>query len=130
VQQSLGIGPDDAVHALQRLRRADGEPIAIETTYYPAALTPGLLEEDLGGSLWEMLRAKYDIGPVVATATIESIVIDDASCARLKVRSASPGMLLTRISRDESGRAVEYARDIYRADRARFQVEAALDPAP
>lgn len=130
VQQALGIGPDEEVHTLQRLRRADGEPIAIETTYYPAALTPGLLEEDLGGSLWEMLRLKYDIGPVTATATIESIVIDDSSCARLRVRSASPGMLLTRISRDENGTCVEYARDIYRADRARFQVEAALSVTP
>lgn len=125
-QQAFEMGPDDAVHALQRLRYADDEPIAIETTYFPAELTPGMLDEELHGSLWELLRAKYDVVPVSATATIESIVIDDASCARLNVRSASAGILLTRCSRDESGRCVEFARYVYRADRARFQVEATI----
>ncbi len=129
-QQAFEMTADDAVHALQRLRYADDEPIAIETTSFPAELTPGMLAEDLHGSLWDLLRAKYDVIPATATATIESIVIDDASCARLGVRSASPGILLTRTSRDEAGRCVEFARDVYRADRARFEVEATIPTGP
>lgn len=125
-QRAFGLDETGAVHALQRLRFADDEAIAIETTYFPAELTPGMLDEDLHGSLWELLRTKYDVVPVTATATIESIVIDDASCARLGVRSASSGILLTRTSRDETGRVVEFARDVYRADRARFEVEAEI----
>jgi GntR family transcriptional regulator len=129
-QQAFGLGADDWVHALQRLRFADDEPIAIETTYFPAELTPGLIDEDLHGSLWEVLRTKYDVAPVTATATIESIVIDDSSCARLRIRPASRGLLLTRMSRDEKGDVVEFARDVYRADRARFEVEATIPPSP
>jgi GntR family transcriptional regulator len=129
-QQAFQMPPDGAVHALQRLRYADEEPIAIETTYFPAELTPGMLAEDLGGSLWDLLRAKYDVVPVTATASIESIVIDDTSCARLGVRSASPGILLTRTSRDEQGHCVEFARDVYRADRARFEVQAVIPVEP
>jgi GntR family transcriptional regulator len=127
-QQALGLGADDWVHALQRLRFADQEPIAIETTYFPAKLTPGLIDEDLHGSLWEVLRNKYNVTPVNATATIESIVIDDPSCAHLRIRPASPGLLLTRWSCDNDGQCIEFARDVYRADRARFEVEATLSP--
>jgi GntR family transcriptional regulator len=129
-QQALGLGPDDWVHALQRLRFADHEPIAIETTYFPADLTPGLIDEDLHGSLWGLLRRCYGVAPVHATATIESIVIDDPSCAHLRIRPASPGLLLTRWSHDEDGTCIEFARDVYRADRARFEVEATIPPPP
>lgn len=129
-QQALALDADDWVHALQRLRFADHEPIAIETTYFPAELTPGLIDEDLHRSLWGLLRTRYDVTPVSATATIESIVIDDASCAHLRIRPASPGLLLTRWTRDRDGTCIEFARDVYRADRARFEVEAAIPPPP
>lgn len=66
-------------------------------------------------SPWELLRTEYDVEPVTAaTATIESIVIDDVNCGRLGVRSASPGLLLTRTSRDAEGRCVEFAHDVCR----------------
>ncbi|WP_238009106.1 GntR family transcriptional regulator [Dactylosporangium sp. AC04546] len=117
------------VHALHRLRFADDEPIALETTYFPADLTPGLLSEPLTGSLWQLLRTRYGVIPVSAQATIQSIVIDDASCTQLRIRSASSGILLTRWTFDEAGRCVEFARDVYRADRASFQVEARI-PVP
>jgi GntR family transcriptional regulator len=129
-QQAFGLDANDWVHALQRLRFADDEPIAIETTYFPADLTPNFIDEDLQGSLWKVLRTQYGVAPVSATATIESIVIDDSSCARLRIRPASPGLLLTRVSRDSYGRCIEFARDVYRADRARFEVEATIPPNP
>nr|WP_205752701.1 GntR family transcriptional regulator [Cryptosporangium phraense] len=128
-REALDLAPGVTVHALHRLRFADDEPIALETTYFPSGLTPGLLEQGLTGSLWEVLRRQYGIVPTHARATIQSIVIDDASCARLKVRSASPGVLLTRWTYDGGGRCIEFARDVYRADRASFEVEATI-PVP
>ena len=62
-QEAFGLGADDWVHALQRVRLADDEPIAIETTYFPADLTPGLIDQELHGSLWEVLRTQYDVTP-------------------------------------------------------------------
>jgi GntR family transcriptional regulator len=57
---------------------------------------------------------------------IESIVLDEESCDRLSVRAASNGILLTRQTFDEDGRCVEFARDVYRADRAAFEVSASV----
>ncbi|PRC59276.1 GntR family transcriptional regulator, partial [Mycobacterium sp. ITM-2017-0098] len=61
------------------------------------------------------------------TAVLESIVLDDASSVQLGVRAGSAGTLLTRSTVDSAGRGVEYARDVYRADRAAFEVSEVLD---
>jgi len=42
------------------------------------------------------------------------------------VRAGSAGTLLTRRTEDAAGRCVEYARDVYRADRASFEVSELL----
>jgi len=125
-REAFELSDGELVVGLQRVRRADDEPIAIENTYLRHDLVPGFLDHDLHGSLWTVLREHYGIAPKTAHASIESIVLDDASCARLRVRSASPGILLTRLTRDSSGRCFEYARDIYRADRAKFEIDANL----
>jgi GntR family transcriptional regulator len=126
VRAALGLKPGEKVHALQRLRFADEEPLALETTYLPAALTPGLLQRPLEGSLWALLRDEHDIIPATARATLQLIVLDDQTTGLLRIRSAAPGILQTRQTYDHHGRCIEYARDIYRADRTAFQFDAAV----
>jgi GntR family transcriptional regulator len=128
-REAFDLASGGRVHAMNRLRFADDEAIALETTYFPAKLTPGLLSQPLTGSIWRLLRTRYQIVPTQARATIQSIVIDDASCARLHVRRASPGILLTRWTYNDKGRCIEFARDVYRADRASFEVDARI-PVP
>jgi len=128
VQDALGLAAGEQVHALQRLRLADAEPLAIETAYLPAALTPDLLQQPLEGSLWTLLRDNYGVVPSNARATLQFIVTDDRSASLLRLRSAAPGILQTRKTYDQSGRCVEFARDIYRADRAAFEFDAIVQP--
>jgi GntR family transcriptional regulator len=126
VRRALDLDSDATVHAFHRLRTVDGVPFALETTYLPAALTPGILDAPAGGSLWATLRDRYDIEPASSTAVLETIVLDDNSSAQLGVRPGSAGTLLTRRTLDTTGRAVEYARDVYRADRTSFEVTETL----
>lgn len=127
-QAALGLPEGAPVHVFHRLRSIEDEPIALETTYFPAVLTPGLLDHAGDGSLWQELRERYDIRPHESRAVLEAIVLDEESCDLLGVRSASSGILLTRTTVDPQGRAIEYARDIYRADRAAFEVTAPVAP--
>jgi GntR family transcriptional regulator len=123
---ALALAEDDTVHAFRRLRLMEGEPLAIETTYFPASLTPDILDIEVDGSLWHLLRERYGVRMSRSAAVIESIVLDEESCDRLSVRAASNGILLTRQTFDEDGRCVEFARDVYRADRAAFEVTASV----
>jgi GntR family transcriptional regulator len=128
VADALELPPGADVHAIQRLRGINGDPLAIETTYYPADLTPGFLQKSLDGSLWDLLAEHYDIHPFRATATIEVITLDEPASRHLAVRTAAPGILLVRRTYDTHGRCIEFARDTYRADRAAFQFDAPIPP--
>lgn len=125
VRRALGLAEGAAVHVFHRLRSVDDVPFALETTYLPADLTPGILEIAENMSLWAALRS-YGIELARSTAVLESIVLDDASSVQLGVRAGSAGTLLTRTTVDTAGRCVEYARDVYRADRASFEVSEEL----
>jgi len=127
--EALGLRLGDHVHAISRLRTADGDPVALETTYLSALLTPGLLEVSLTGSLWEILRRQYNLAPRHALAALEVVTLDESSAALLEARVAAPGILLTRRTFANDGVCIEFARDIYRADRVRFEVSADI-PAP
>jgi GntR family transcriptional regulator len=128
VRKALSLQPSDQVHALRRLRFADDEPLAVETTFLPVRLTPCLLDEELTGSLWALLRDRHGIVSARSDATLHLVVLDEATTTLLRMRSAAPGILQVRTTYDSSGHPIEYARDIYRADRTAFRFDATVHP--
>jgi GntR family transcriptional regulator len=125
--EALGLS-SERVHTFQRLRLADGVPIALETTSFPADLTPGILDQPSEGSLWAILQDRYSLKLVRSTAVIESMVLDEATSDLLSVRAGASGISLTRRTFDAADRCVEFARDVYRADRTSFQVTETIHP--
>ena len=47
------------VYAIERVRLANGEPVALERGAYACDLFPGLIDEPLDGSLYDVIRARY-----------------------------------------------------------------------
>ena len=115
------------VYALRRLRRSNDEPLAVETTYYRADLVPGLLDGDLSGSLWEEVRRRFDITLSRTSAELEVVVLDSETSAHLGSRHASGGLQLTRRTFTDSGACLEFAVDVYRADRVSLIIERSVD---
>lgn len=126
----LGIPDGGKMHQLQRLRTASGEPIAIENIQVSAERFPGLLDHDLTGSLWELMRARYGVDPTRADARVVAVVVDQFEAEALGVKAGSPAIVLTRTVFDAAGTVVELARDVYRGDRTEFSVSAPVDGAP
>ena len=127
VADLLGVPAGGRVHVLQRLRTAMGEPIAIENIQLSAARFPGLLEHDLAGSLWVVLRARYNVNPERADARVVAVTLDRFEAETLGVKAGSPAIVLTRTVYDEEGGVVELARDVYRGDRTEFSVTAPVE---
>lgn len=127
VADGLEVSAGHPVYALQRLRRSNGEPLAVETTYYRADLVPGLLEGDLSGSLWEEVRGRFNVSLKRSTAELEVIVLDAATSAHLGTTRASGGLQLTRRTYTDTGACLEYAVDVYRADRVSLIIERSVD---
>ncbi len=127
VAELLGVPAGGRVHVLQRLRTAMSEPVAIENIQLSAARFPDLLEHDLTGSLWVVLRSEYDAHPAKADARVVAVALDRFEAEALGVKAGSPAIVLTRTVYDEEGGVVELARDVYRGDRTEFSVTAPVD---
>lgn len=123
-EQALGLGDGDRYWCIRRVRFGDGEPLVVEMSHLPDALFPGFGRKDLSHvSLYELMRRDYDVAVAEAQQTIESTVCEPDDARHLSCRAGSPAILVTRVTYDAGGRPVEFARDVYRGDRARFVVD-------
>jgi len=123
----LGISGGGRVHVLQRLRSAMGEPVAIENIQLSAARFPDLLEQELAGSLWALLRERYAARPAKADARVLAVTLDRFEAEVLGVKAGSPALVLARTVYDTGGAVLELARDVYRGDRTEFEVTAPVE---
>ncbi|MGE5675674.1 MAG: GntR family transcriptional regulator [Mycobacterium leprae] len=121
-QQALAIGENEPVARVERLRLGDGKPMAIEVSHIPAALVPGLLNEDLSGSLYKLLRERYGLMLRQATQSLEAVAARPHEAKLLGVREGTPLLMLERVVHNEHGRPIEFAQSFYRGDRYRFMV--------
>ena len=114
--------PDEAelgarVYSIERIRLANGEPVALERGAYSVDAFPGLLEGSLEGSLYDLIRARYDAVPVRAHERLEPALAHPEEAAALEIEPGAPVMLVERTAYSATGRPVEHSRDVFRGDR-------------
>lgn len=119
---ALRLDPAEPVVAITRVRLADGEPIALERSRFPASRFPGLAEQALGGSLYDLLRERYGETPARAVERIEPVAADEETAALLDVPPGTPLLAVERVAYTEAGEPIEYATDLFRGDRTRVVV--------
>jgi GntR family transcriptional regulator len=122
VSKALGLRRGDHVHEILRLRTANGEPIVLEQAYLPAEQFPGLLAENLHGSLYAVMR-DYGSAPSTADERIEAIQATVEQSEILGVAPASPLLLIVRTAFGANGVAVEFSRDYLRSDRTAIRIK-------
>lgn len=120
---ALGLAVGQEVYEIVRLRLADGEPLALERSLFPAERFPGLLECPLEGSLYELLEDQYGEPPRRAVERLEPLVAHPSEAQLLHVSAGAPLLLVERTAYSAAGVPVEYARDLFRGDRTRVLVE-------
>lgn len=124
---TLGIAIGEPVVHLRRLRCADDQPIAIETTILLGACADPVLAADLTrGSLHEALaRAGFALRR--GTGTIEAAAATAGDARLLAMRAGDPLLVERRVIADTHGRPIEATESRYRSDRyaldVRFEVE-------
>jgi GntR family transcriptional regulator len=121
-QNALCIGPNDFVIEIQRVRLADGSPISLELAQFPADAFPGLLEQQLSGSIYEILETHYGHVTARADERIEAVNATQAEASLLGIKPKSALLLITRISYNQHGTPCEFSRDLFRGDRTRLAV--------
>ncbi|WP_040157927.1 GntR family transcriptional regulator [Nigerium massiliense] len=124
VTAALGLDADARVWQLERVRLADGEPMALEKAWYPVEVFPDLDRQPLQQSLYELFTAHYG---VTIDAAVQTMWAESASAAvarRLDAPAATPLLVFRRRSTARD-RPVEFMYSRYRGDR--YQVTVSLD---
>lgn len=122
---ALGLGTSDRVARLDRVREADGIPMAIERTTLPVEVLPDptLVES----SLYAVLQAR-GFRPVRALQRLTAANLSPKDADLLGVVPGVAGLKIERIGYLASGRVVEFTRSLYRGDAYDFAVELKLAP--
>ena len=126
VAAALRLAPGAPVHEVVRVRSADGTALALERSWLPAGTLPGLLDHPLTGSLYDLLDHAYGLAPHTAVEYLEPVTADASDAAALGVAAGTALMRVERTAQSVAGLPVEFARDLYRADRVRLMVRTAV----
>lgn len=120
----LHIDVNKKVLLIKRLRTADGEPLAIQSSY----LAPKLkgLSLDLlakNGSLYKTIKEQFSIIPIAAKQTVAARIATSREAELLDISKDSPVLELERITLDKNKTPFEYVHNAYRGDRYRLILE-------
>lgn len=115
VAAALDVPKGAPVFYLERVRLADGSPMALEHSWIAVETAPDLLEHGCPPSLYGALR-DHGHGPTWGEDRIEAVALARGTADRLEVDAGAPALRIMRRTFAEDD-AVSYAESYYRADR-------------
>jgi GntR family transcriptional regulator len=108
IQHKMKLGEKDQVLQLDRMRLADGVPLALERASIDCRLCPGLENEDFSTqSLYACLRDKCNVYPVWAEAEIEARGACPREAELWGIEVGAPVMAAYRLTYTESFEIIE-----------------------
>jgi GntR family transcriptional regulator len=122
IKERLALDEGELIYKIKRLRLANDEPIALETSYLPVKLIPGLTPEVLEKSLYLYIEDELHLKIGRATQTVEAALVNDEDIKQLKVKKGVPILLIQRDTFLENGTPLELVMSSYRADKYKFKI--------
>jgi len=125
VSKDLNLSPEQLVVYLRRLRYIDNEPMAIMTSYMPAAYFAGLLDEDLSSQpITQVMERVSGMRFVASRDYIEASLARPEEADLLTIRKGMPVLLARGVVYEERGLPVRSSILVYRGDRFRLSLSA------
>jgi GntR family transcriptional regulator len=129
VAEELAVEEGHRVIRLDRVRLADGEPIAFDRTWLTAFYSQLLEGRDLTKeTIYSILEQEYRIPVVRGKFRIEAVNAPADIGQHLSVPWGRALLLIERTSCTEAGRTVYYQQRYYRSDRVAYDLELRRSP--
>jgi GntR family transcriptional regulator len=119
----LRLSPGATVSRMQRLRTANGAPMALELAAIPTVFLPE--PQVVTGSLYDALRAR-GYSPFRALQRLTAVRLTADQSAQLGVAEGAAALYVERRTMLEDGTPLEFVRSQYRGDAYDFIVELSL----
>lgn len=117
---ALGLSPTQKVARIERLRFADGTPMALELSSIPSDALPD--PDEVTKSLYAVLR-RTGQAPSRAIQRVSAINVPNDKAQLLGVPEHTALLQITRTAFLDSGRPIEYTQGLYRPDIYDFVAE-------
>jgi len=129
VAEALGLNEGAPTVRLDRLRLADGRPVALDRTWLPPFYAQLLDGRDLDAvTIYHVLEHDAGIPVLSGRYRIEAVAAGADDAAALEVPEGAPLLRVVRTSYTTGERAVYVQRRLYRADRVAFDLDLAREP--
>jgi GntR family transcriptional regulator len=123
-QLALGLSSTERVSRIERLRSADGTPMAIERSSLPQDILPN--PDMVETSLYSVLR-EAGLAPVRAVQRITAVNLSFHESKLLMLAEGAAALRIDRTGYLPSGRPIEFTRGLYRSDLYDFVAELRMD---
>ncbi|MFT4219673.1 MAG: GntR family transcriptional regulator [Microbacterium sp.] len=123
VAEALGLEPGTPVVVLERLRIVDHDPWALATVWMPEEVGRVTFGADLSDASLYRLLADHGVRATTGVRSAEATVASHAQALLLGVSAGTALLRLRSVSRDASGRVIEFFIAHHRGDRSRFEFE-------
>lgn len=119
VAKRLELEPDDDVVLMERLRTANGEPVAIEISYYPAKLYPGISEDMFtssgsGQSSFEVMQKQFGYKSARATDELTVVPLEPREAEMMDLEPGTPVLLRFRVTYSDEGVPIKSSRAVWK----------------
>lgn len=122
--RELQLPPNEMVWKVVRLRSVGYEPIAMQTAYLPVRLCPGLASDNLSGSLYSILKERYNLVGLRALESYEAAIAGpDHITQSLGIVPGAPVLHAIRVTIGNGEVPFEYVVSQIRGDRYVLNVE-------
>lgn len=119
------MGDAASVYRLERLRTADGMPLALEYSYLDEEIVPGMSKEDLEGSLYQMITHRRNIKVSKVVQSISSSLADKRQAEVMRIEEGSPVLVLERVMYTMDEKAFYWLRFVFRGDM--YKIDSVLE---
>ncbi|HUY50016.1 MAG TPA: GntR family transcriptional regulator [Streptosporangiaceae bacterium] len=121
-REALGLGPEDSVIRLERLRSSDDDPIVYSVDTIPRDCIPGPVKHvNWAGSLNDLLAAHGHL-MVSSAARLQAVDLPQEAQDRYQMSGFGPWLLITETAVTTAGTHILYAQDYHRGSIFAFNV--------
>lgn len=131
IAERLALEAGATVLRLDRLRLADGDPVALDRTWMAPYYAQLLEGHDLSQeTLYKVLEQEHGIPALSGRYRITAASADPDTACRLGVTPGDALLVIERTTRTLGDRPIYFQHRLYRSDRVAYEVELAREPDP
>jgi GntR family transcriptional regulator len=119
IQERLALRPGDKVQIMERLRTVDGDPVAIETSYFPAKLYPGITpelfqDEGAAQSSFAVMEKKFGLVSEKAVDEVTVVCLEEREARYLRLDPGTPVLLRHRVTLSDKQIPIKASRAVWK----------------